>query len=90
VLPDAFLQLLGGEVRVLQRHRREGDEALRVRRAGLGELLVLDLDDLSRDVAVRRVPIRIDAERLDVDALLVHRAEPLRGLRRNVQERRQQ
>src|SRR3989442_6004699 len=29
----------------------------------------------------RLVPVRIDAERLDVDALLVHRADPIRGPR---------
>src|SRR5882724_8320997 len=42
VLLDPVLQLLGGEVRMLQRHRGERDEAIGVRRAGLGELLVLD------------------------------------------------
>ena len=31
-----------------------------------------------RDVAVGLVPVRIDAERLDVDALLVHRADAVR------------
>src|SRR5205823_3192852 len=66
VLLDALLELLGGEVGVLERHRREGDEALGVRGARLGELLVLDLDDLPRQVAVRLVPVRVDAERLDV------------------------
>src|ERR1700694_5494099 len=41
VFLHAFLELLGGEVRVLQRHRGEGDEAVRVCAAHLGELLVL-------------------------------------------------
>jgi hypothetical protein len=44
---------------MLQRDRGEGDEALRVRGACLGELLVLDLDDLPGEVAVRLVPARI-------------------------------
>ena len=34
----------------------------------------------ARHVAVRRVPVGVDAERLDVDALLVHRAEALLGV----------
>ena len=62
-----------GEVGILQRHRGEGDEALRVRRADLGELLVLDPDRPLRATSRSAVPVRVDAERLDVDALLVHR-----------------
>src|SRR5262249_7894925 len=50
VLLDALLELLGGELRMLERHRRERDEAIRIRRAGLGELLVLDPDQLARDI----------------------------------------
>src|SRR5207245_4242968 len=72
VLLQTGLELLGREVRVLQRHRGEGDEAIRVRRAGLGELLVLERDEPAGDVTIGLVPVRIDAERLDVDALLVH------------------
>src|SRR5207245_5232800 len=60
VLLHALLELLGGEVGVLQRHRREGDEALGIRGARLGELLVLDLDDLAGEIAVRGVPVRVD------------------------------
>ncbi len=85
VILHALLELLGGEVRVLQRHRREGDEALGIRGARLGELFVLDLDDLPGEIAVRRVPVRVDAERLDVDALLVHGAKPRRHLGGHVQ-----
>jgi hypothetical protein len=75
VFLHALLELLDGEVRMLQRHRREGDEPVGLRRADLRERLVLDLDELARDVPVRRVPVGVDAERLDVDALLVHRAD---------------
>ncbi len=74
-LLHAFLELRGGEIGVLQRHGREGDEAIRPGRAQLGELLVLDLDERSREIALGLVPVGIDAECLDVDALLVHRAD---------------
>ena len=43
----------------------------------LGELLVLQLDQLFGDVAVGVIPERIDADRLHVDALLVHGLEAL-------------
>ena len=52
------IELLGGEVRVLQRDRGKGDEAVRLRRAQRGELLVLQLDELTREVAVGLVPDR--------------------------------
>ena len=63
---------------MLQRHRREGDEPVGLGRADLRERLVLELDELARDVPLRRVPVGVDAERLDVDALLVHRADAVR------------
>ena len=66
---------------MLQRHRRERDEPLGVRRAGFGELFVLDADQLARDVTIGLVPVGIDAQRLDVDTLLVHRLDPVRGPR---------
>ena len=81
VLLHPLLELLGREVGVLQGHRRERDEPVRMRRAELGQLLVLQLDQLRRDVAIRVVPVRIDAERLDVDALRVHRADAIRDPR---------
>jgi hypothetical protein len=77
---DALLELLGGEVRMLQGHARERDEPIGLGRADLGQRLVLDPDELRRDVPVRRVPVGVDAERLDVDALRVHRAEALLGI----------
>jgi hypothetical protein len=78
VLLDALLELLDREVRMLQRHRREGNEPIGLGGADLRERLVLKLDELARDVPVRRVPVGVDAERLDVDALLVHRADAVR------------
>ena len=72
-----IVELLGGEVRVLQRDRGKGDEAVRLRRAQRGQLLVLQLDELTREVAVGLVPIGVDAQRLDVDALLVHGLDAL-------------
>ncbi len=72
---DAVDKLLDREIRMLQRHGREGDEALLMRRAEFGELFVLNPDELRREVALGLVPERIDAERLDVDALRVHRLD---------------
>src|SRR5438445_328456 len=57
VLPAAFLELLRGEVRVLQRHRRERDEAIGIRRAGLGKLIVPNPDELAGDVPIGLVPV---------------------------------
>ena len=68
-------ELLHGQVRILQGHRGKGHEAIRVRRAELGEPFVLDPDHLGRQVALRPVPRRVDAERLHVDALRVHLAD---------------
>jgi hypothetical protein len=50
-----LLELLDGEVRMRQSHRREGDEPVGLSRADLRERLALELDELARDVAVRRV-----------------------------------
>ena len=74
---DALFELPDGEIRVLQRDRREGDETIGLGGAQLRELFVLHLDDGLCDVALRLVPVGIDAERLDVDALLVHGADAI-------------
>ena len=44
--------LRGRRLRKLQRRCREGDEAVRIARAGLRQPLVLDLDHLGREIAV--------------------------------------
>ena len=41
-------------------------------RAQLGQFFVLKLDDLASQVALHRVPVRIDADGLHVQALLIH------------------
>ena len=74
-LLDAVFELLHREVGVLHRDRREGDEAVGMRRDERGKLLVLQLDHRFGLVALGVVPERIDADRLHVDALLVHRLE---------------
>ena len=73
----AVFELLGREIGMLQRHRREADESIRVGGAERRQLLVLALDQLRGELAVDRVPERVDAEDLDVDALRVHGAKPL-------------
>ena len=72
---DSVFQLLGRQIGKLQRHRREPDEPIRMRRAPRGELLVLDGHDLARELAFGRVPERVDAQDLHVDPLLVDRFE---------------
>ena len=74
-LLHAVDELLHRQVRELEGHRREGDEAVRVPRAELGEPLVLDLDHPGDDVALGAVPRGVDAERLHVDTLRVHLAD---------------
>ncbi len=78
---DPVLELFDGEIRMLQGDRRKCDEPVGLRAADLRERLVLDPDELLRDVPVGRVPVRVDAEGLDIDALLVHRAEALLRVR---------
>src|SRR5437660_3235969 len=66
-----LLELLRSEIRVLERDARKGHQAVAMLRAELGEPLVLQLDDLGRQVALEAVPGRIDAERLQIDALRI-------------------
>ena len=54
---DAVLELLDRKVRVLQGDAGEGDKPVGMGRADLGEGLVLDPDDLGRDVPVGAVPV---------------------------------
>jgi hypothetical protein len=66
------LELLHRKLGVLQRQRREGREPIRMRRGELRQLLVLDADDLGRQIAISAVPIRVDREHLHVDRLGIH------------------
>ena len=74
---DRGLQLLHGEVGKLQGQRGESPEPIRPRRAQLRQLLVIDLDDRGRRVAVLAVPERIDRQHLHVDRHRVHLLETL-------------
>jgi hypothetical protein len=40
---DRVFELRGGEIRVLQRNRRQADEPVRLRRTDIGEFFVLQL-----------------------------------------------
>ena len=53
-LLDGFLQLFGRQIGILERNRREPDETIRLRRTPRCQLLVLNLDDLARQFAIRR------------------------------------
>src|SRR5215831_21335970 len=72
ILLDALLELLGSQIGELQGHCGESNEAVGMLGARLGEFLVLNADDLLREVALYLVPVWVDAERLHVDALRVH------------------
>src|SRR5207248_8969278 len=69
---DRVLDLCGGEVGILQGRGRKGDEPLRLRGAELDQGLVLDPDHFGDGIALGPVPVWIDAERLDIDARLIH------------------
>ena len=51
---DRVLELLGGEVGILQRRRRKGDEAVGMAGAELDQRFVLDADQLGRRHRARR------------------------------------
>jgi hypothetical protein len=77
---DRVFDLFRGEIGMLQGSGREGDEAFRVRRAEFDQRLVLDLDQLSRGVALGAIPVGIDTERFHVDALCIHRRDAHAGV----------
>ena len=78
-IADRVLELRGGEIGKLQRHGAERDEAVRMLLAPRGQRLVVHAHDLVGELALRVVPpVLIDAERLHVDAALVHRGNALR------------
>ena len=74
---DRVFELLDRELRVLQRDRCEGHKAVRHCGAELGQLFVLDPDQLGRRIAFGAIPIGVDAERLDIDPLRVHLLDPV-------------
>ena len=58
---------------MLQGYRRQADEPVRLRRADFGKLIVLQLYDLAGEVGFGLVPKdRVEAQRFDIDALLIH------------------
>src|SRR6201997_38182 len=78
---DRVLDLLRSEVRKLQRRRREADETIGMTGTELDQRLVLHLDQLFGHVALGAVPERVDAQRLDIDARLVHLREAVPDIR---------
>src|SRR5262245_12269520 len=71
------LELLHGEVRILQRERGKCRKAIRARCAQFSQFFVLQLDDLGGRVAVLAVPERVDREHFHVDRLSIHPFEAL-------------
>ena len=77
LLLDRYFQLLHREVGGLQGERGEACETVRMGRAELGQLLVLDLDDLGGKVAIPAIPERIDRQHFHVDGLRIDGRQPL-------------
>ena len=65
-------QFLHRQLRVLQGQRRERREPVRLGGAEFGQFLVLNLDDLRRQIAVLVVPEGVDRQDLHVDRHGVH------------------
>src|SRR5205823_4226310 len=78
---DRVLDLCSGEVGILQGRRRKGDEPLRLRGAERAQGLVLDPDHFGDGIALGPVPVGIDAERLDIDARVIHLRQPVADIR---------
>src|SRR5205823_1081615 len=68
-LSDRLVQLISCEVRMLQRQCCHSDEAIGMLRTPLRDLVVLKLDQVPSQRAVRRVAPGVDVDRLIVDAL---------------------
>ena len=72
------LELRGREIRKLERDRGQRDEAVGMLLAPGREAVVVDSDDLLRELARLGIPpVEVHAQRLDVDAARVHRGESL-------------
>ena len=70
---DPVLELIGCQIGMLQRHRRQRNKAIGVFRHPRSQSFVLRLNDLACKIAVCRVPPKaIDGQRLNIDALLIH------------------
>ena len=75
---DRVVQLLGRHFGKLQRGRAQRDKTVRVGRAPCSEFLVVNADDLAREIGLGRVPpVTVDAERRHIDALRIQCREPL-------------
>src|SRR5439155_11644326 len=78
---DRVLDLLRGEVGMLDGSGRKGDKAVGMTGAELRQRLVVEADQLGRGIALGAVPERVDAERLDIDAGTIHLGEAIADIR---------
>ena len=69
---DRLLDLFNCEFRILQCRGAKGYEPIRLRSAEPGQSLVLHLDKFGDRIPLSPVPIGIYAERLNIDARLIH------------------
>ena len=76
----SMFDLLRGKIGVLQGCRRVGHETFGIGGAEFDQGLVLDPDQFRRGVAPGAIPEGVDAERLDIDALAVHRRDANAGV----------
>ena len=72
---DRMLQLLHREIGRLQRQRGKTHKAVRMPCAQFRQRFVVDFHHFGGKVALKVIPMRVDADRLDIDALLVHFAD---------------
>src|SRR5215475_942033 len=78
-LPDGFVQLLRGHLRMLQRNRSQAGKPVRMRLTPGGKLFVLDGDDPARQLTIGFVPpCTLMAQNLYIDTQLIENLEPLR------------
>src|SRR5437867_911349 len=83
-LSDRFVQLIRRQIRVLQRNGGHSYKSIRMLSTPLRKFFILELDNVSSQRAVRRVPPCVDVDRLIVDALGVHIDQSLRVAERDV------
>src|SRR6202521_614721 len=72
LLLHALFQLVRGQLRELQRHGSQTYKPVRMTRAQFCDFLILDLDNLTCQVALCPIPKWIDAYDLYVNSFSVH------------------
>ena len=80
-LSDGLIELVGGHVGVLQRQRGHSHESIGILGHRRCDAFVLHGDEIAGELALGRIAPGVDIDRLDIDPLLVHVLQALRGAR---------